>query len=326
MELRTRIDIERSNFRITYSDPVFLIGSCFASEIGLKLSEGKLPVMINPSGTVYNPLSVDNTLNLVISGKMITRNDLYCHEGTWLSFSHYTNFSSSDPDVVVNNVNLSTMRAHEFLKNAHYLFITFGTARVFRLKETGAVVSNCHKIPSSSFENQLLNTEDIVQVWNTRLSLLRSHFPELKVIFTISPVRHWKDGAHGNQVSKSVLFLAVEQLLFHPSAPQYFPAYELLLDDLRDYRFYADDLLHPSAMAVEYIWEAFSGSYFDESTMELWKEVSGITRAVKHRLSSSDPEKVKIFADRMLTRILRVVKGPDLSEEAAYFRNLAKQL
>lgn len=325
MELRTRINIEQAKFRISYSDPVFLIGSCFAAEIGSKMADGKMPVLINPSGTVFNPLSVDNTLNMVISGKMITRKDLFCHEGTWLSFSHYSDFSHGDPDVVVDRINLSTIRAHEFLKNAHYLFITFGTARVFRLSETGTVVSNCHKMPSSYFENQLLKPDDIVQAWNTRLSLLSAQFPDLKVIFTISPVRHWKDGAHGNQVSKSVLFLAVEELLAHPSSPQYFPAYELLMDELRDYRFYADDMLHPSGSAVEYIWEAFSGSYLDSSTMEQWKEISGITRAMKHRLSGSDPKKVKTFADSMLARISRVVNGPDLSEEASYFRNLVKQ-
>lgn len=327
MELRTRVNIERSELKITYSDPVIFIGSCFAGEIGSKLAEGKLPVLINPAGTVYNPISVNNTLESIMSGRMVTRDDLFCHEGTWLSFSHYTDFSSRDPDVVIDRINRSSARALEFLKKARYLFITFGTARVFRLKETGTVVSNCHKIPSSFFHRELLKPDDIINAWKARLDMLSTHFPGLKVIFTISPVRHWKDGAHGNQVSKSVLFIALEELLSHHSAPAYFPAYEILMDELRDYRFYADDMLHPSTAAVEYIWEAYSKSYLDDQTMLLWREVAGITRAMKHRVTSSDQEKIRIFAGNMLARIAGInpLYGLDLSAEADYFRKLEKQ-
>lgn len=325
MELRTRVEIEKSKLRITYSDPVALIGSCFAGEIGSKMSEGKLPVLINPAGTVYNPVSVINTLDSIISGKKVTLEDLFCHEGTWLSFSHYTDFSSADPVIVTDRINSSSAAALEFLKKARYLFITFGTARVFRFKATGAIVSNCHRIPSSLFERELLKTGDIVDIWNTCLDRLGKQFPDLKVIFTISPVRHWKDGAHGNQVSKSVLFLAVEELLSHPSAPEYFPAYELLMDDLREYRFYADDMLHPSATAVEYIWEAFSKCYLDDQTIQAWKEISGITRAMKHRVTSSDQKKIRKFSETMLDRIAAIKKvyGIDLPEEAEYFMKLA---
>ena len=155
----------------------------------------------------------------------------------------------------------STARLKEaslFLKNAGFLFITFGTARIYRWKKTGLVVSNCHKIPSGQFTSELLSVKEIVELWTNQLDRLSELFPNLRVIFTISPVRHLKDGAHGNQVSKSVLFLAVEELLGHSSKPQYFPAYELLMDDLRDYRFYDDDMIHPSDSAINYIWEAFS--------------------------------------------------------------------
>lgn len=324
MELRTRINIERSKSRVTYTDPVFLIGSCFASEIGSKLVEGKMPVMINPAGTVYNPVSVVNSLDSIMSGKKVTIDDLFCHEGSWLSFSHCTDFSSDDPDIVIEKVNHSSALALEFLKRARYLFITFGTARVFRLRDTGAIVSNCHKLPSSFFDRELLKTDEIISLWNDRLTRISEHFPGLKVIFTISPVRHWKDGAHGNQVSKSVLFLAVEELLSHPSEPEYFPAYEILMDELRDYRFYSDDMLHPSTTAVEYIWEAFSGSYIDNQTMSVWKEVAGISRAMKHRVTSSDPKKIREFAKSMLTRIdaINPNYGINLTEERIYFLKL----
>lgn len=324
MELRTRIKIERSKSGITYSDPVFLIGSCFAAEIGSRLVEGKMPVMINPAGTVYNPVSVINTLDTIVSGKKISCDDLFCHEGSWLSFSHCTDFSSDDPDIVIDRINHSSALSLEFLERARYLFITFGTARVFRLRDTGAIVSNCHKLPSSFFDRELLRTDEIISLWNDGLTRISEHFPGLKVIFTISPVRHWKDGAHGNQVSKSVLFLAVEELLSHPSQPEYFPAYEILMDELRDYRFYSDDMLHPSATAVEYIWEAFSGSYIDNQTMSVWKEVAGISRAMKHRVTSSDQKKIGEFAKNMVARIdtIKVNHGIDLGEERMYFLKL----
>jgi hypothetical protein len=325
MELKTIINIEKSPEKITYEDPVVFIGSCFASEIGMKLAEGKMPVMINPAGTVYNPVSVINTLDMVISGKVLTKEDLFFHDPTWLSFSHYTDFSSDDPERVIMKINTATNRAHDFLRKAHFLFITFGTARVFRLRKTGEIVSNCHKLPQSFFERDLLTVEEIVKLWSIRLDVLKQKFPELKIIFTISPVRHWKDGAHGNQVSKSVLILAVEKLLAHPSLPGYYPSYEIMMDELRDYRFYNDDMLHPSQLAIDYIWENFSACYLDSRTSGLWKEASKITHAVGHRITSENKKATREFADNMLLRISRLEaseKSIDLSSEKEYFKNL----
>ena len=251
MEFRTTIKIPPSPDRITFNDPVMFIGSCFATSIGNKLEAGRMPVMINPSGTVYNPVSVTNTLQTIASGRNYKKEDLYNNNGIWLSFDHYTDFSSDSPEQALDKINRQIEAAGRFLSGAHYLFITFGTARIFRWKKTGKIVSNCHKIPAAEFTHDLLTVNDIVKLWNGQLDRLHSMFPALRVVFTISPVRHWKDGAHGNQVSKSVLFLAVEELLGHSSHPVYFPAYELLMDDLRDYRFYDDDLLHPSAAAID---------------------------------------------------------------------------
>ncbi|HLN55503.1 MAG TPA: GSCFA domain-containing protein [Bacteroidales bacterium] len=326
MELRTRIDIGKSNEKISHSDPVLFIGSCFASETGSRLASGKMPVLINPAGTVYNPVSVINTLNLIISGKQLRKEDLYCHEGTWLSFSHYTDFSSEDPVKVIDKINRNSDNAHSFLQKARFLFVTFGTARVFRLKETGTIVSNCHKLPSSFFVRELLKTQDIVNQWSTQLELLATKFPKLKVIFTISPIRHWKDGAHGNQVSKSVLFLAVEELLGHSSSPGYFPAYEILMDELRDYRFYDEDMLHPSKVAVDYIWEKFMDCYFEEPTVRTWKEASKITRAMRHRVTSENAGSIKKFAENMLSRIhtMEATTGIDFTNEKNYFQSLIK--
>ena len=186
-------------------------------------------------------------------------------------------------------------------------------------------MSNCHKIPSSFFSHELLTPDEIVSFWSGLLDRLREFNPELKVVFTISPVRHWKDGAHGNQISKSVLFLAVEELLSHSSSPGYFPAYELVMDDLRDYRFYASDMLHLSETAVDYIRAAFDKCYFDRAAMELWNEVSGISKAIEHRILTGDTNEIRKFAEGMLARIERIRKkhkSLGLDSEADYFRTL----
>jgi hypothetical protein len=327
MELRTRVNIEPTPDKITYNDKVMFIGSCFASSIGSQMEMGRIPVMINPAGAVFNPVSVSNTLESIISGNELSQDDLDSYNGTWFSFNHYTDFSSSDPLKVLDKINTKSKEAFDFLNNSGYLFITFGTARVYRLKRSGEIVSNCHKLPSEYFETELLKVNDIVTLWTSLLDRIKELFPRLKIVFTISPVRHWKDGAHGNQVSKSVLFLAVEELLTHFSLPLYFPAYELVMDDLRDYRFYSEDMLHPSAVTVNYIWEAFSGSFLDNRTMSLWNEVVKITKACKHRFNTESDSGIRIFSERLLKQISDLeAKIPtiDLSFEREYFKNLLK--
>lgn len=325
MNLRTTINVDPSDIKITSRDKVMFIGSCFATYMGDKMQLCKMPVMINPAGTVFNPVSVSNTLKNLISGIIVTSDDLYYHEGTWISLSHYTDFSSDDQGSLIEKVNDCNLKAGAFLKESGFLFITFGTARTYRFRKTGAVVSNCHKLPSSMFDSELLAVNDIVNQWESLLDRLAEFNPDLKVIFTISPVRHWKDGAHGNQVSKSVLLLAVEELLKHHSGPAYFPAYELLIDDLRDYRFYSDDMLHPSATAIEYIWEKFSGAFFDAETVNLQNEILKINRAFNHRLISGSLVKRKAFAEKMLKQISELQSRYDFfdfTQETEYFQKI----
>jgi len=301
---------------------VVFIGSCFAASVGSKFEEGKMKVLINPSGTVYNPVSVCNTLESITRDKTYSVNDLVQYKNRWLSLDHYTNFSAEDPETVIKRINDITGKAREFFASATYLFITFGTSRVYRWKETGKIVSNCHKIPASYFSHELLGVEEITDIWKKWLDTLHKLYPHLKTVFTISPVRHWKDGAHGNQVSKSTLFLAVEELLKHSSCPGYFPAYEIFMDELRDYRFYDADMLHPSDTATEYIWERFTSTFFDTRTLELWNEVSKISRSIAHRIQSGTADEMKTFARSMLSKINAVlVKEPglDLEKEKVYF-------
>jgi hypothetical protein len=325
MDLRTTFKIESSPDKITYDDPVMFIGSCFATSIGSRLEMGHMPVMINPSGTVYNPVSVCNTLETILSGKKFLKDDLFYHDGTYLSFYHYTDFSSSDPEEVLEKINKKSAEAFSFFNSSRFLFITFGTARIYRLKKTGQIVSNCHKIPSSYFEPQLLSVNDIVSQWSQQLDRLYALFPLLKVIFTVSPIRHLKDGAHGNQISKSVLLLAIEELLDHPVRPRYFPAYELVMDDLRDYRFYNDDMLHLSGSAIDYIWEAFSGCFMDDKTINIYNEVVKITKACRHRFNNTSTEKIQHFAEMMIRQISAIEKkvhGLNFSSEMSYFNNI----
>ena len=327
MELRTTFTIEPSQDKITYNDRVMFIGSCFASSIGSQMEMGHIPVMINPAGAVFNPVSVSNTLDTITEQREFLLEDLHFHDGIWLSFYHYTDFSSEDPAMVLEKINRKSKEAVDFLKNARFLFVTFGTARVYIWKETGLIVSNCHKIPSGQFETQMLTVDEIVTLWTEQLDKLQSLFPQLVVVFTISPVRHWKDGAHGNQVSKSVLFLAVEELLKHKIDPKYFPAYELVMDDLRDYRFYSEDMLHPSSSAINYIWEAFTGCYLDSKTIRTWNEVVKITKACNHRFNTDSDTKIKKFAERVLRQISEIKdKFPaiDLSREQNYFLKMRK--
>ena len=329
MDFRTTFSTEPSPVKISHGDPVLFIGSCFATSIGGKLAEGKVPVMINPSGTVYNPASVSVTLDTALSGRLYRKEDLYNYQGTWLSFDHYTDFSSLSFEETLALVNEKAAEASAFLSSAKFLFITFGTARVYRLRQNGRIVSNCHKLPSREFINELLSVDEICKIWSRKLDELKLRYPALKVVFSISPVRHMKDGAHGNQVSKSTLFLAIEKLLGHPSAPQYFPAYELLMDDLRDYRFYAGDMLHPSPEAVEYIWDAFMSVYFSKETRELWNECSSIGKGMNHIIRSDSPAQVSAFAAAMLRKIDAVsAKAPhvNLANERVYFNSLQQKV
>lgn len=327
MELRTTFQVEPSDDKITYNDQVMFIGSCFASSIGSQMEMGRIPVMINPAGTVFNPVSVCNTLDTITNEKQFLLEDLHFYDGTWLSFYHYTDFSSDDPSTVLEKINRKSKEAFDFLKQTRFLFVTLGTSRVYKLKKSDLIVSNCHKIPSEQFESKMLTVDEIVTLWTRQLDKLHLLFPHLHVVFTISPVRHWKDGAHGNQVSKSVLFVAVEELLKHDVSSGYFPAYELVMDDLRDYRFYKDDMLHPSTSAVNYIWEAFAGCYLDSNTISTWKEVVKITKAFNHRINTNSESKRVYFAERVLKQISDIkIKVPniDLSREEDYFLKMRK--
>ncbi|GHT11988.1 hypothetical protein FACS189415_0290 [Bacteroidia bacterium] len=298
MNFRTEITAVPADFRISHSDKIEMLGSCFVESISSKFTDAGFRLDVNPFGIVYNPFSLSNNLNQLLDDKRFTANDLFCDKEIFHSFSHHSRFSGTDPELVLEKINSRLNDSSAFLRNADLLIITFGTAFVYRLHSTGEVVANCHKIPSGQFTYKRLTVEEIVKEWTNLISRLQALRPEMKILFTVSPIRHWKDGAHQNQLSKSTLLLAVDELIKRNSNTYYFPSYEILLDDLRDYRFYADDLLHPSAQAVDYIWEKFSETYFDKQTTEKIREYERIQQALNHRPFHPESEEYKAFIEK----------------------------
>ena len=303
------------------------MGSCFTENVGNKMTELKFPALVNPFGVLYNPVSVRHGLEILIDQKKFTESDLRLFNEQWFSFYHDSEFSDIDKPESLNKINTSIDLAANQLRNSKYLVITFGTAWVYKYLESGEIVSNCHKIPAKEFERHKLCVEEIFVEWANLINRLNELNPDLKIIFTVSPVRHWKDGAVQNQISKSTLFLAIFQIQKIFDNVEYFPAYEIMMDDLRDYRFYADDMLHPSKVAIEYIWEKFSQTYFEKETSDIIKEVYKIITAKNHRPLNLNTDSHKEFLRNQIKLINKIsAKYPnlDFNDESDYFKNSLK--
>ncbi len=324
MELKTPVPLPLSESGITYETPVMFLGSCFANEIGYRMAAGRLKVLTNPHGTLFNPFSVAGAIDRFVSAHVYTADDIYLHQNRYMSLDHHTAFSSYDRDVLTERLNETSQAASSFIREASFLFVTFGTSYIYTLRESGAIVANCHKLPSGLFERRQASWQEVADRWRGTLDRLAELNPTLKIWLTVSPVRHLSDGAHANQLSKAHLLLAVEELLSHPSVTGYFPAYEIFMDELRDYRFYGTDMVHPSETAIDYIWEKFTSVFVDSPTLRLWSEAARITRAMAHRISGGKRETAP-FASAMLQRITDLsIRAPyiDLSAEEKYFRSL----
>ena len=300
---RTEVNVEPSKYKINHKTPVMFLGSCFADNIGAMLTEKKFPVYINPFGVIYNPMSVKQSLDILINKKEFQKDDLYQFNNQWISLYHHSEFSSPVLRDALKKINSGIDKGTDFLKSTKFLFITFGTAWVYEWKETGKVVSNCHKIPAGKFNRRMLKPEEILEVWGGLIEKLKTQLPELKIIFTVSPVRHWKDSAEGNMVSKSVLLYSIRLLREKFPDTDYFPSYEIMMDDLRDYRFYGEDMLHLNTTAVNYIWQKFDQRFINDETHELLKKVDEINRAVAHKPFHPGSEDHLIFVEKTLQKI-----------------------
>ena len=272
MNFTTPISIKPNKTSVDNSR-IVMLGSCFAENIGKKLIDCGFNVVMNPMGILYNPISIFSTLSRIIEEREFTENELFQHNGLWTSFMHHGSFSHSDKSEALRLMNEKLHEGHKQLKNATHLIITFGSAEVY--EHNGLVVSNCHKLPSREFTHRLLSIDEII----TSSISLSSLNPQLSTIFTISPVRYLGNGAHHGQINKATLLLATEQLC-QTTGAKYFPSYEIMMDELRDYRYYAADMIHPSEIAVEYIFERFTATYLTEEAIRIAEEVLKIKKSI----------------------------------------------
>lgn len=306
MQLTTPVTLQKNDIEITHKSNIMLLGSCFAQNIGNRLQAGKFNVCTNPFGIIYNPLSISTVLHRAISGEEFTADSPEISESNerWHSILHHSDFSRRTKEELITTINSSLQAAHNCIQNADILIITFGTAYVYTRNCDGRVVSNCHKMPAKEFTRRLLSVDEITECMSRVLTPITEARPGVKIIFTVSPIRHLRDGAHDNQLSKATLLLAIEQLqkrYMHNAA--YFPAYEIVLDELRDYRFYADDMAHPAPIAVEYIWQQFADTHISSSSQALCHTIEDINRALAHRPFDAESNSYKEFVRNTLKKI-----------------------
>lgn len=277
MKLQTPVLCEPSPFRLSYADRIMVLGSCFADEIGQRLVDYGFQATFNPFGTLYNPVSISNAVARLASRMPFTTDDVVemgAGAGKVCSFSHHTSFARTDPPSFLENANARLAEAAEVWKEADRVLITLGTAWAFRWKETGETVANCLKRPAAEFTRYRLTVPQV----STLLSGLTARYPDKQFLFTVSPIRHLADGAHGNQLSKSTLLLGIEQ-----TGALYFPAFEIVMDELRDYRFYAEDMVHPSRQTAGYLWERFIDWALPEEERPRYEAAVKAFRQSQHR-------------------------------------------
>jgi hypothetical protein len=266
-----------------YRDQLLLMGSCFAEEMGEKLQQHLFPALLNPHGILYNPISITKAVHSYLDNKQYTEADLFMHNDLWHSWDHHSRFSALTPAAVLDNINAAQEQAAICLSKARWLVITLGSAHAYVLKETGQLVANCHKVPMSAFYKKLLTVDEIITALD---NMMHRHFfrnRDINILFTVSPVRYARDGVVENNLSKAILLQVVHQLVNKFDRLFYFPAYELVIDDLRDYRFYKDDLLHPNETAVNYVWEHFVNSCVHPNSQQLLKTIQELNRARQHK-------------------------------------------
>jgi len=300
MKFRTEISVLPADFKISHACGIAMQGSCFAENMAAKFLNAGFSIDLNPFGIAYNPFSMSQNLNRLLNNNPYAVDELFKDKDIYHSFSHHSRFSGTDPDEVLTKINARMEQSLNFLRTAGLLVVTFGTAFVYRLQSTGSVVSNCHQLPAGFFSYKRLTIDEIVKEWNNLIVRLQTFNPSLRILFTVSPIRHWKDGAHENQLSKSILLLSVDELLRNHSRCFYFPAYEILLDELRDYRFYSEDMLHPSSQTIDYIWEKFTVAWFDDETLKKAHEFERIRQALNHIPLHPESEAYRQFKEQTL--------------------------
>ncbi|SNS79818.1 GSCFA family protein [Ekhidna lutea] len=304
-------NIPESSTKINLKDSIFLIGSCFSNEIGKTLTENKLQSLSNPFGTIYNPYSIFNLLsNSAEANDVIESQSVFYH---WDAHGEISGLSESETISVFEKRN---KESQAFLKNCNWLIITLGTAIVYE-NQAGHIVANCHKVPAGNFKKRYLNQEEIISQYSSLHSYLNDINPDLKIVFTVSPVRHIRDGLVENNRSKAILIDAIHTITSQYKNTSYFPSYEIVVDELRDYRFFKTDRVHPTEEATEYVWNQFVQTYFDSETQDFLQEWNKLKAAIHHRPFQPESKSHQAFLKSTLEKLKKLNEKVDLSVEVA---------
>ncbi|BFO66737.1 GSCFA domain-containing protein [Chryseobacterium sp. KCF3-3] len=304
MKFRTEVDIPASEKKIEIEDKIFSIGSCFASEMTDLLQDGQLQTLNNPFGTIFNPFSINNAVNRLHDSAFYEEEELITYNEEYISLDHHTSFDTRYIHQTLDKINGAIEAGNAFLQEADWIIITYGSSFIYEFLPKKKLVANCHKIPQKFFEKGLLSHQELTtSIYQTILDLKDICKEGVQILFTVSPVRHTKDGMVENQLSKSKLITAIHESISMFENCHYLPVYEILMDDLRDYRFYKEDMIHPSTQAVNYIFEKFGKSYFSEETQNFIKENFKIMRALEHKTSDKKDPKFIEFREKLDQRI-----------------------
>lgn len=322
MEFRKELEVKKLQQPIQHTDPILLLGSCFSEHMGNNFRAGKFDVLENPHGILFNPISIGKAVLSYIENTPVYADQLFELNETWHSWAHHGSYSHVDKLEAVAQMNHSIQKTHDFLHKAQWVIITLGSAFVYELKEQKTIVANCHKAPADLFTRRLLSLEEVLSSLDTTIHRLKFFNKNIKIIFTISPVRHLKEGMIENNRSKALLIQAVHHVVDKFAGLEYFPAYELVIDDLRDYRFYSEDMVHPNYQATNYVWEKLTKACLDEQSRKLLEVLKKIALAYKHRpFNPGTRQHKKFLADHAERTKVLMQQYPylDLSRELAYF-------
>lgn len=304
MKFRTEVDIKESQKKIELEDKIFSIGSCFASEMTDLFQQGQLQSLNNPFGTIFNPFSISNSVKRLHDAEFYHEEELITFEDEFISLDHHTSFDTRYIHQTLNKINTKIEEGNSFLQGTDWVIITYGTSFIYEFLPKQKLVANCHKIPQKFFEKKLLSHQEITDsIYNTVINLNDICKDDVQILFTVSPVRHTKDGMIENQLSKSKLITAVHEVILQFENCHYLPIYEILMDDLRDYRFYKEDMIHPNNQAVNYIFEKFGNAYFSDETKAFIKENFKINKALEHKTDDEKDPKYIEFKEKLNQKI-----------------------
>jgi GSCFA family len=306
MQFTTPIPLQHGSPAIDYNSRIVSLGSCFAVNIGQKFDYFKFRNVTNPFGIIFHPLAIEKIIGFAVNGYTFTEADIFLNNERWHSFDAHSDLSGTESSQVLDNLNSAAATLSSEIKKSSHIIITLGTAWVYRFTESNALVANCHKVPQKEFSKELLPVDTIAQSLQNISTLINGVNPEAKIIFTVSPVRHIKDGFTENQWSKANLIAALHQTLnteHRTRNTSYFPSYEIMMDELRDYRFYAEDMIHPNPVAIDYIWQQFTSAWISEETQHTMKLADTIQKSLLHRPFNPESESHKKFTANLGTKI-----------------------